>query len=67
MFLAMFLVGLIVAAPLAWAGLVRGRLQVSKTTVWEGRRARLAGAFALAFILCLLGLVVWLQLQTTRR
>jgi hypothetical protein len=60
MFLIFFGAGLIVSASLAYAGLVRGRLQFSKEQTWTGTKAKAAGTFALIISLALLGACGWL-------
>lgn len=60
MLLPLFAVCLIVSASLAYAGLVRGRLQFSKTQTWTGTKAKAAGTFALIISLALLSACGWL-------
>lgn len=59
MFAVFFLAGLILSGSLAYAGLVRGQLQFSKSTVWTGSKAKGAGIFALAVSVVLAAGVVW--------
>ncbi|MBU6413542.1 MAG: hypothetical protein KGS45_08710 [Planctomycetes bacterium] len=46
MYLIFFAAGLILSTSLAYAGLVRGQLQFSKSQTWTGTKAKAAGTFA---------------------
>lgn len=60
MYLIFFAAGLILSTSLAYAGLVRGQLQFSKSQTWTGTKAKAAGTFALIISLALLSACAWL-------
>jgi hypothetical protein len=63
MFAVFFLAGVIVSGALAYSGLVRGQLQLSKSKTITGTGAKIIGSLCALFALTLVGGVVWGVLQ----
>jgi len=53
MFAAFFLIGIVVSASLAYAGLVRGQLQFSKSKTLTGTTSKVIGTICLLLALAL--------------
>jgi hypothetical protein len=54
---AFFVAGIVLSGGLAYSGLVKGRLPVSKTANLTGRAAKVVGSVCLAFCVALLGAI----------
>lgn len=67
MFIVFFLVGMIIAGNLAYAGLVRNQLSVSRAKVLTGTPAKVIGIICLVIFLALFAAVVWTGWMMTTR